>query len=179
VSEAIYLQDPDGLGIEVYADRPRSSWRARDGEIVMVTEPLDVASLLKAAGEARWNGMPSGTVIGHVHLHVGDLVSAQDFYHQGLGLDRTVWSYPGALFLSAGGYHHHLGLNTWAPSALPAGDGDARLLEWELLLPGSEDVRTSRESLTANGAEIVTDGEDVIARDPWGTAVRLRSGTTE
>src|SRR5690348_15836764 len=97
VSEAIYLTDPDGLGIEVYADRPRSSWKDRDGQLVMTTVPLDVESVLQAAVEsvegATWKGMPPGTVIGHVHLHVADLEQAAAFYHGGLGLDKTVWNY--------------------------------------------------------------------------------------
>jgi len=123
VSEAIYLQDPDNLGIEVYADRPRSAWRHEGGQLAMATEPLDVRSLVAASGGEPWTGMPRGTTIGHVHLHVGDLETAAAFYHAGLGLDKMVWSYPGALFLSAGGYHHHLGTHTWATGAAPAGAG--------------------------------------------------------
>src|SRR5690606_32899123 len=98
VSEALYLQDPDGLGIEVYAARPRSAWRHPGGEVVMTTEPLGLRSLLRAGGGEAWAGMPAGTRIGRVHLHVGDLARASAFYHEGLGLDRVVWSYPGALF---------------------------------------------------------------------------------
>ena len=118
VSEALYLTDPDGLGIEVYADRPRSSWRHEGRQLAMATNPLDVDSVIEAGGGERWTGMPKGTVIGHVHLHVADIPKAEAFYHHGLGLDKIVWSYPGALFLSAGGYHHHLGTNTWAADAL-------------------------------------------------------------
>ncbi len=108
VSEALYLSDPDGLGIEVYADRPRGQWRHENRQLAMATEPLDLQDLVTAAGGAPWTGMPAGTVIGHVHLYVGDIGAAAAFYHDGLGLDKVVWSYPGALFLSAGGYHHHL-----------------------------------------------------------------------
>ena len=173
VSEAIYLQDPDGLGIEVYADRPRSSWRrSPDGDLTMATEPLDVASLLRAAGEVPWSGMPRGTVIGHVHLHVGDLREAERFYHEVLGLDVMVRGYPGALFLAAGGYHHHLGLNTWAAHAQPAGPDDARLLEWELALPSQEDVRVVADRFSAAGHEV---DDAAVVRDPWGTALRLRA----
>lgn len=181
VSEALYLQDPDGLGIEVYADRPRSEWRRReDGEIVMTTEPLDVASLREAAADAGetaapWDGMPRRTTMGHVHLHVGDLDRASAFYHEALGLDETVWSYPGALFLSAGGYHHHLGLNTWARGAAPAGAGDARLLEWELVVPSRDDVAGAAESLAAAGHTVDrVAGEAAVVRDPWGTTLRIR-----
>src|SRR4051794_21235170 len=168
VSEALYLQDPDGLGIEVYADRPRSAWRVEGGQISMATEPLDLADLVRAAGGERWAGMPAGTTVGHVHLHVGDLDEAAAFYHQGLGLDQVVWSYPGALFLSAGGYHHHLGLNTWAAGAAPATDDDARLLEWEILVPTPDDALAS---LSRAGYA----AEDGVVRDPWGTALRIRT----
>ncbi len=175
VSEALYLQDPDGLGIEVYADRLRSQWRHAAGQLAMATDPLDLQSLLHAAGGEPWSGMPTGTVIGHVHLHVGDIARAEAFYHQGLGLDKVVWSYPGALFLSAGGYHHHLGLNTWARGAAPAGEGDARLLEWEILVPTEEDARGALESLVAAGHAVEPTGDGAVARDPWGTALRIRS----
>jgi catechol 2,3-dioxygenase len=171
VSEALYLQDPDNLGIEVYADRPRSAWSYDGPQLVMATEPLDLAELVRAAGGERWAGMPAGTVMGHVHLHVGDLERASDFYHQSLGLDRVVWSYPGALFLSAGGYHHHLGLNTWAAGAAPAGPDDARLLEWEMALPAAADVADALASLAQAGYAL----EDGVVRDPWGTALRIRA----
>lgn len=173
VSEAIYLEDPDGLGIEVYADRPRAAWHHDGRELTMVTEPLDVRSLLAVAGEERWTGMPPGTTIGHVHLHVGDIAAADDFYHRALGFDRVVWSYPGALFFSAGGYHHHLGTNTWAAGSAPAGEGDARLLDWELVLPASADVDAAARSLEAAGHAVRRKAGSAVARDPWGTAVRL------
>jgi catechol 2,3-dioxygenase len=172
VSEALYLQDPDGLGIEVYADRPRATWRVEDRQLVMATEPLDLADVVRAAGGERWAGMPAGTKIGHVHLYVDDLAAAAAFYHQGLGLDQVVWSYPGALFLSAGGYHHHLGVNTWAAGAAPAGGDDARLLEWEIVVPQSGDADGALSSLTAAGHAV----EDGVVRDPWGTALRVRGG---
>jgi catechol 2,3-dioxygenase len=117
VSEALYLTDPDGLGIEVYVDRPRESWKKLDRQIAMASDALDVESLLDAGGDAPFTGLPTGTVIGHVHLHVGDIERASHFYHEGLGFDKMVWNYPGALFLAAGGYHHHLGTNTWAAGA--------------------------------------------------------------
>jgi catechol 2,3-dioxygenase len=174
VSEAIYLTDPDGLGIEVYADRPRSLWRQEGGQLVMATDPLDVDAVVGAAGAEPWSGLPAGTVIGHVHLFVGDLERAAGFYHAGLGLDKIVWSYPGALFLSAGGYHHHLGTNTWAAGAQPAGPGDARLLEWEILLPSGQDALAALTSVEATGAPVVTGVGEGTATDPWGTTVRVR-----
>jgi catechol 2,3-dioxygenase len=180
VSEAIYLTDPDGLGVEVYADRPRATWQNNDGQLVMTTVPLDVESVLRAAVESddgpSWTGMPPGTVIGHVHLHVGDLERAAAFYHAALGLDKTVWNYPGALFLSAGGYHHHLGTNTWAAGAAPAAADDARLLEWEVVVPGIASAADAARSLTSASGEVRREGADWLAADPWGTVVRIRPG---
>lgn len=178
VSEALYLNDPDGLGIEVYADRPRSEWRERNGELVMATDPLDLEGVLAAGAEGgAWDGMPEGTKMGHVHLHVGDLDRASVFYHEALGLDRTVWSYPGALFLSAGGYHHHLGVNTWAAGAPPAGEGDARLLEWELIVPTAGDADAALGRLESAGHVVERgDAPGGLVRDPWGTGVRVRTG---
>ncbi len=174
VSEAVYLTDPDGLGIEVYADRPREAWRLAGRELHMTTEPLDLRGLVRAAGDAPWSGMPAGTAMGHVHLHVGDLAAGAAFYHAALGLDQVVWSYPGALFLAAGGYHHHLGTNTWAGAAPPAQDDEARLLDWALVLPDPASRDAAVRSLRAAGFDTAADGDDVLARDPWGTTVRLR-----
>ena len=179
VSEAIYLTDPDGLGIEVYADRPRAEWRYDGREIAMATLPLDAQDLVAAGGERRWGGMPNGTTIGHVHLHVGDLAEAARFYHEALGFDKVVWGYPGALFMSAGGYHHHLGTNTWAAGAPPAGDNDARLLEWEMVLPDAASIGAAAESVERAGGTVARSPDgSVLARDPWGTAVRLVSART-
>lgn len=176
VSEAVYLRDPDGLGIEVYADRPRESWRWNAGELAMTTEPLDVEDLVAAGGGVSWDGVPPGTTVGHVHLHVGDLPTAADFYHAALGLDAVVWRYPGALFLSAGGYHHHLGVNTWAAGAPAAAHGDARLREWELAVPDVEALERTVASLEAAGYRIERDGDGLRVADPWGTTLRLVVG---
>jgi len=177
VSEALYLTDPDGLGIEVYADRPRTDWRYAGRELQMATIPLNVENLTAAGGTERWTGMPNGTRIGHVHLHVGDLEKAAAFYHEALGFDKVVWSYPGALFLSAGGYHHHLGTNTWAAGARPATDEDARLVEWELVMPDAASVSAAAASVEAAGGTVERSKDGtVLARDPWGTAVRLIAG---
>ena len=175
VSEAIYLTDPDGLGIEVYADRPRQAWRHEGRQLAMTTEPLDVDDVLQAGGGEPWSGMPAGTVLGHVHLFVGDLDRAAAFYHAGLGLDKTVWSYPGALFMSAGGYHHHLGTNTWAAGAAPAGADDARLLEWQIVLPSEGDVGDVLDNLERAGVPVTRQEGGGLVRDPWGTAVRVRT----
>lgn len=174
VSEAIYLTDPDGLGIEVYADRPRDTWRHANRQLEMASDPLDLRALVRDAGDVRWTGMPHGTVMGHLHLHVGDLARAEAFYHQALGFDKVVWSYPGALFLSAGGYHHHLGLNTWAAGAPPAGERDARLLAWEVVLPTAHDIDGALASVEAAGGTVER-APIALVRDPWGTTLHLRA----
>ena len=177
VSEALYLTDPDGLGIEVYADRPRTRWEREGNQLVMTTEPLDLDDLTAAGGAEAFDGFPADTVVGHVHLYVGDLVEAERFYHTALGFDKTVWSYPGALFLSAGGYHHHLGTNIWAGPVPPAGEDDARLLKWTVALPEAEDVRSAAASVASEGFEVSPggDGTSVTMRDPWGTAVEMQA----
>ncbi len=173
VSEAVYLSDPDGLGIEVYADRPRAQWKTNGREIAMTTEPLDLRALVRAGGRERWAGMPAGATIGHVHFHVATLSEAEAFYHSVLGLDKVVWSYPGALFFSVGGYHHHVGTNTWAAGAPVATAQDARLLEWELRLPTADDVASAAASAARAGYQIHEAGGDRLITDPSGITVRL------
>jgi catechol 2,3-dioxygenase len=174
VSEAVYIHDPDGLGIEVYADRPRSQWKVEDRQLSMTTLPLNARALVEAAGDEPWTGLPAGTVIGHVHLFVGDIDRAAAFYHDLVGFDKVVWSYPGALFLSAGGYHHHLGTNIWAAQAPAASENDARLIEWEIVVPAARDVEQVEASVR-QGAAVDREGESILLRDPWGTAVRVRA----
>jgi catechol 2,3-dioxygenase len=120
VSEALYLDDPDGLGLEIYRDRPRQTWRRHGDEIVMGTEPLDIEALAREPGADRsWSGLDAGTVIGHVHLQVPRLDAAESFYCGEIGFTPMLRRYPGALFVAAGGYHHHVGLNTWAGVGVP------------------------------------------------------------
>lgn len=173
VSEALYLTDPDGLGIEVYADRPRAQWKTNGRQIAMATEPLDLRALVRAGGGESWSGMPAGTTIGHVHFHVGGLREAEAFYHSALGFDKVAWSYPGALFFSAGGYHHHVGTNTWAADAAVAESDDARLLEWELRLPTTHDIEAAADNAARAGYSVRGDGTDRLMTDPWGITVRL------
>ena len=173
VSEAVYLTDPDGLGIEVYADRPRDAWRYDELQIYMTTARLDTSSLIRAAKGEQWTGMPPGTVLGHVHLYVDDIDKAESFYHDALGFDKVVWSYPGALFMSAGGYHHHLGTNTWAAGVPRATDEDARLLDWEIVVPTPADADGAAASLQAAGYPAKREGKAWHTLDPWGTSLRL------
>jgi catechol 2,3-dioxygenase len=131
VSEALYLDDPEGNGIEIYRDRPREQWEYEpSGELRMGTVALDLDSVMAELPQERDRGMPEDTVIGHIHLRVAELPATERFYAGELGLDVTVRSYPGALFLSRGGYHHHVGANTWASAGAPAPPPGSRGLEW-------------------------------------------------
>jgi catechol 2,3-dioxygenase len=177
VSEAFYLSDPDGLGVEVYADRPRATWATEGGALVMDTLPIDLESLVAEAGDTAWTGMPLGAAIGHVHLHVGDLARARACYVDALGFDVSVSSFPGALFAAAGSYHHHLGLNTWAADPTPATAGDARLLRWEIVVPGTAAVQAaaSRLAEAGQGVEVAPGGAHLELVDPWGIRLRVRA----
>lgn len=179
VSEALYLWDPDGLGIEIYADRPRHSWRMNGDELFMTSEPLDLRGVIAASAGQPWSGLPSGTVLGHMHLHVADLGEAERFYHHAVGLDKTVWSYPGALFLSAGGYHHHLGTNTWAGAVPPRGEDEPGLLEWEVVVPSAADARACAEHCASSGYGVSENGPADFClgvRHHSDPCVRLRTG---
>ncbi|MDP9279879.1 MAG: VOC family protein, partial [Gemmatimonadota bacterium] len=155
------------------ADRPRDAWRYDERQLHMTTNQLDVDDLVRAAGAEKWTGMPPGTVLGHVHLYVDDIDKAAAFYHDALGFDKVVWSYPGALFLSAGGYHHHLGTNTWAKGAPRATDADARLLEWEIIVPTPKDAEEAARHVKDAGYEVKQEAGEWVLTDPWGTSLRL------
>jgi catechol 2,3-dioxygenase len=175
VSEALYLQDPEGNGIEIYRDRPRDQWNRDNGEIRMATLPLDLDSILAEldSGEEAPNGMSAGTTMGHVHLQVADIPAAEDFYNGALGLDVMVRSYPGALFLSAGGYHHHLGVNTWqSQGAAPPPEGALGLDRYELVLPSEASVNEAAAALGEHGDPVRLE-EGVLATDPSGNRVLL------
>jgi catechol 2,3-dioxygenase len=175
VSEALYLSDPEGNGIELYRDRPRGEWPVADGVLQMDTLPLDLGDLLSESDEAAGDpGMPPGTTLGHVHLQVADLVAAERFWVDALGFEVVVRGYPGALFVAAGGYHHHVGLNTWAGEGAPPPPRDALGLDrFELVLPGTDAVTEAGERLAAAAAVELVDG-GVLAADPSGNAVLVR-----
>jgi len=159
VSEALYLSDPDGNGIEVYWDRPRSEWIfTPNGQVQMGTNPLDLDSLIKE-GEAHlhpWSGLPTDSKIGHMHLQVSDVVRSSAFYHDLVGFDMTQVSYPGARFLSAGGYHHHLGLNQWHTAHTAKTPRNAvGMSEWLLHIPDENNFDALTQRLkAANALEI-------------------------
>jgi catechol 2,3-dioxygenase len=180
VSEATYLVDPDGLTVEVYRDRARSEWIVNEhGEIVTGILPLDVADVQGEGGTTRWEGLPGGSTIGHVHFYVGDLAAASAFYHDGLGFDRVIWTLPGALFVSASGYHHHVGLNVWAAGSPVATEDDARLLRWDLVLPDRAAVDAASASLEKEGVSVLLTPEGTFATDPWGITVRLLAESSD
>ena len=175
VSEALYLRDPEGNGIEIYRDRPRDQWGHNGDELRMATLPLDLQDVLGELGSGKEpaNGMPAETTMGHVHLQVSDIPSSEGFYNGALGLDVMVRSYPGALFLAAGGYHHHLGLNTWQSAGAPPPPAGALGLDrYELVLPDSTDVDAAAERLGELGDPVRLE-EGVLARDPSGNRVLL------
>ena len=176
VSEALYLRDPEGNGIEIYRDRPREEWPRTNGEFEMATLPLDLPGLASEleGDEPGSAGMPAGTRVGHVHLQVADIAEAEAFYHGLLGFDVTVGTYPDALFLSAGGYHHHVGINTWETRGAPAPPADARGLRWfEVLLPTAAARDELAGRVRAAGAPVEGRPGGVLVRDPSGNGVLL------
>ncbi|MFV0410651.1 MAG: VOC family protein [Paracoccus sp. (in: a-proteobacteria)] len=160
VSEAVYLHDPEGNGIEVYADRPRETWNSNGHEVQMASAPMDVAGVLAAGGGAGWNGAPSGTVIGHVHLQLGDIPAAEAFYADRLGFDVTA-RLPQASFFATGGYHHHLAGNTWRSCGARMRDEGAAGLD-ELFL--------------AVDAQRMAGLGFCDVRDPWGNRITVLPG---
>lgn len=175
VSEALYLTDPEGNGIELYRDRPREEWRYRDGELEMSTLALDLDGVLGSLAPGTPDeGVPDGTVMGHVHLQVRDIPEAEAFYHGVLGFDPVVRGYPGALFVSAGGYHHHLGLNTWGTRDAPAPPAGARGLDrYRVVLPSEADVAAAGERLEGAGHAVTPADDGLHSADPSGNGLVL------
>ncbi len=175
VSEALYLDDPEGNGIEIYRDRPRAEWEREGGELRMATLPLDVEGVVGEMPAGPDEGMPEGTTMGHVHLQVRDIPEAEAFWSGVLGFDPTVRGYPGALFVSAGGYHHHVGLNTWGTAGAPPPPEGARgLRRLEVVVPGAAELDRIEDRARAAGAAVVRDEEGVGLRDPSGNRVLVR-----
>ena len=176
VSEALYLADPEGNGIEIYRDRPREEWTHDAGGLRMATEPLDLDALMKELPDhdAPWGGMPAGTVIGHVHLRVTQIAPAEAFYRDVLGFDLTTRYGDAASFLSAGGYHHHIAVNTWASlGAPPPPDGAAGLAHFVVRLPDRTELDRVTERVSAAGVPALRIADGVLVRDPSGNGVLL------
>jgi catechol 2,3-dioxygenase len=163
VSEAIYLADPEGNGIEVYADRPRSDWQSSAEGIVMSTDPLDLHGLL-AEAETTWAGMPAGSVVGHVHLQVGAIPEAEAFYTGVLGMQIKA-RYPGGSFFASGDYHHHLATNIWnSRGAKPLSGGETGLAE--VVLRASPSERDAIAKRAGTGGTIT---------DPWNIPLTIET----
>ncbi len=178
VSEALYLSDPDGNGIEIYRDRPRAGWPRAGGELRMATLPLDLDDVLSELGAVTelQVSAASATTIGHVHLQVADLAQAEAFYHGLLGFDVIVRAVPSALFVSAGGYHHHIGLNTWhSAGAAPAEPGSIGLRNFEVVLPSADALEQTLARVRDAGVETETSDGRILVRDPFGNVVLLTS----
>ena len=173
VSEAIYLSDPDGHGIEVYRDRPRAEWPYRGNTLGMTTEPIDFEGVLRAQS-GTWRGLPPGTMMGHIHLQVAQIEATERFYIDLLGLDLVLRYGPSATFLSANGYHHHIGGNTWAGVGLPpAPDDAARLLWYEIRQPDAAAVDAIAARLEAVGHPFTREADGLRVVDPSGIVLMV------
>ena len=175
VSESVYLDDPEGNGIEVYADRDPSLWQWNGGTVTMATDQLDIDGLVSLTDPrvSDYAHAPDGLRIGHIHLRVGDLVQADGFYRGAIGFDPTRQR-NGAAFLSSGRYHHHLALNVWQSAGAGRRDDAATGLAWFSLDIDKPDLFAGvEERLRKSGAEIAVQADGIEAADPWGTRVRL------
>jgi len=179
VSEALYISDPDDNGIEIYADRPRESWRVdAEGNVMMTVDPVDLDGLLAISEEKEWRGLPANTVMGHVHLHVADLQQAKAFYVDVLGFDIMFngAARMGALFVAAGGYHHHLGLNIWAGVGAPRPSKQSTGLEYyTIIVPTESELARVVDRLVATGITVMETHLGWNVEDPSGNMIRLIS----
>lgn len=173
VSEALYLADPDGNGIEIYADRSPSQWNWKNGEVEMSTDPIDAEGLL-AEGHDEWENLPQGTIMGHIHLHVSELEKTKEFYCQGLGFDIVCNYGNQALFISSGGYHHHIGLNVWNGIGAPQpAENSVGLLDYTIVYP-NENVRdNASQRLRELGYNVAIEKEVYVTKDPSGNKIEL------
>lgn len=175
VSEALYISDPDGNGLEIYQDRPRDTWQWTNGQVKMATDPVNLRSLMEEGMHKAqpWEVLPAGTKVGHIHLQVGDIPQAKHFYSTILGFDITA-SMPSALFISAGGYHHHIGMNTWqSAGANPAPESGAGLHEYVIAIPNRETLTAIQSRLAAHNIAFEEQDNALIVADPWHNTIRL------
>ena len=175
VSEALYFDDPDGNGIEIYVDRAPSEWQWNNGTVNMTVDPLNFEDLMQTAVQwKKWTKMPEGTVMGHIHLHVSELKNTETFYVKGLGLD-TVCRYGNqALFLSSGGYHHHIGVNTWNGVGAPKPpENSVGLYSFTLNYPTEEARDSAIKNLKQLGYNTENIQNQLITFDPSGNRIVL------
>ena len=178
VSEAIYLADPDGNGIEIYRDRPRADWPEVDGRLHMGVDPLDLDALLDEVDDRASSDLDAGTVVGHVHLHVAHLAPAKQFYVDVLGFELMQRYGPSALFVSAGGYHHHIGLNTWAGvGASPPPAGAIGLRYFTVKLPDRAALDQVGDRLRQARIPVEAIGEAILTKDPSSNAILFAAET--
>jgi catechol 2,3-dioxygenase len=177
VSEALYIADPDNNGIEIYRDRPRESWkRDAQGNYKMATDPIDWDGLLAEAGDDSWTGLPTGTIIGHIHLHVSDLQQSKAFYIDVLGftVELNGAANMGALFIAAGGYHHHIGLNIWAGVGAPLAPAEGTgLAYFTIVVPNQAELQAVIERVSQAGIAVTEANGAWALKDPTGIEIRL------
>lgn len=175
VSEALYLSDPDGNGIEIYTDRDPSHWKWNQDEVEMAVDPLNFADLLSQEGNSSWKGLPGGTVMGHIHLQVSELQKTEEFYKKGLGFAVVNRYGSQALFVSTGDYHHHIGLNTWNSLGAPPSPANSAGLEFfTLVFPGEEARKTAVANLEKLGAPVAQENSFFVTSDPSGNRILLQ-----
>ena len=173
VSEAIYLSDPEGNGIEIYSDRPRGTWAWSGGTIAMRTDPLDTDALMRDAGPTAWDGVPEGSRVGHVHLQVGAIATAEAFYGGVLGVPLTA-RYPGGSFFGSDGYHHHFGANVWnSRNAGPRTEPSTGLADVGIEVADAATLDAIERRAAEAGGVTVRRGSVLSLRDPWGTSLTL------
>tara|TARA_R110002126_G_C10468003_1_gene500823 strand:+ start:1905 stop:2765 length:861 start_codon:yes stop_codon:yes gene_type:complete len=173
VSEAIYLQDPEGNGIEVYADRPHQEWQFDEEGVVMDTVGLNTDALLNIAPHESWYGLPSDTAIGHIHLQVGDLPKAENFYRDVMGLD-VMERFPGGTFFASGDYHHHLAANVWvSPGAQGREERMAGLKGYTLKFNDNAALLRVQQTIEDQELEVKNTLTGKAVRDPWNIELTL------
>ncbi|MFB1051223.1 VOC family protein [Paraliobacillus sp. JSM ZJ581] len=174
VSEALYLSDPDGNGIEIYIDRDSSEWNWRNGEVEMTVDPLNIPDLLSVEEQSSWVGLPAETVMGHIHLHVSELKKTEEFYVNGLGFEVVNRFGSQALFISDGKYHHHIGLNTWNGIGAPTPSPNSVGLESFTLIFSSEKMKNKIISQLADiGVSVTEENDSIVTIDPSGNRIYL------
>jgi catechol 2,3-dioxygenase len=174
VSEALYLSDPEGNGIEIYRDRGQDEWTYHpDGTVAMATERLNLQALVDSAPATRWGGMPDGTALGHIHLQVGDLPQADAFYRDVLGL-KIMARYPGASFFATGDYHHHIAANIWnSRGATARQDNMTGLSDYQIRFNDRATLDKALAAAEAQEIKVTKGAEGWLLRDPWGIGLTL------
>ncbi|ENH95740.1 glyoxalase/bleomycin resistance protein/dioxygenase [Gracilibacillus halophilus YIM-C55.5] len=174
VSEALYLNDPDGNQIEVYRDRDPSKWTWKDGQVEMAVDPIDFDDLIKEGTKGEWDGLPKDTVMGHIHLHVAKLPQTKQFYEKGLGFETVCQFGDQALFISTEHYHHHIGLNTWIGVGAPQPSANSVGMEsFTITYPSKEALDHAVQQVKSIGGSVKVEADHAVTKDPSGNKIRL------